>query len=125
MHSIFYNYNKEIEIKNNILKKQHSDSLNCLIYCAEYKFTLQIIQDPKIRKSNLFYIFKGENISSPLFFYNMASNEIIESIENKNISENIFISSQKIKSENEIINNFEQNKKKQILFNHLKYQFRE
>ena len=108
-------------IKNkNQLTKQHSDCLNCLINCAQYRFTLQVIRDPKKGKNNLFFIIEDDNIPSPLFFYKIPSNEIVEIIENKNLSENLLNNSQKIKTENDIINDYDQNKKNQILlFNYL------
>ena len=106
----------------NISSKLHSDCLNCFINCAEYKFILQIIQEPKNGRNNLFFIQEGENFYSPLFFYEISSNEIIEIIENKNITENYLSNKQKIKSENEIISKFEQNKKNKILlFNYIKF----
>ena len=110
-------------IKNkNQLTKQHSDCLNCLINCTQYRFILQVIRDPKKGKNNLFFIMEGDNVSSPLFFYKFPSNEIVEKIENKNLSENLLNNSQKIKSENDIINDYEQNKKNQILlFNYLNF----
>ena len=110
-----------IKSKNNIIKK-HSDCLNCLINCAEYRFILQVIHNNKKEKSNIFFIQEKENLSSPLFFYNISSNEIIERIENKNISENYLNVSQKIKSENEIDEKYEQNKKNKILlFSYIKF----
>ena len=116
------------EIISNVIKnknnanKQHSDCLNCLINCAEYRFILQVIHNNKKGKSNIFFIQEKENLSSPLFFYNISSNEIIERIENKNISENYLNTSQKIKSENEIDEKYEQNKKNKILlFSYIKF----
>ena len=102
--------------------KQHCDCLNCLINCVQYKFILQVIQDKKYSKNKIFFVIDKDNISSPLFFYETPSNEIIELIQNKNISENFLSISQKIKSENDIINNYDQNKKNKILlFNYLKF----
>ena len=124
-----YNHNQELTdiisnaIKNkNKINKKHSDCLNCLINCAEYRFVLQVIHNNKKGKSNIFFIQEKENLSSPLFFYNISSNEIIERIENKNISENYLNVSQKIKSENEIDEKYEQNKKNKILlFSYIKF----
>ena len=62
-----------IKYKNQLIK-QHSDCLNCLINCAQYRFTFQVIQEPKKGKNNLFFILEGENITSPLFFYKSPSN---------------------------------------------------
>ena len=124
-----YNHNQELTdiisnaIKNkNKINKKHSDCLNCLINCAEYRFVLQVIHNNKKGKSNIFFIQEKENLSSPLFFYNISSNEIIERIENKNVSENYLNASQKIKSENEIDEKYEQNKKNKILlFSYIKF----
>ena len=131
MYSQYTNNGQEPELKDiisnviqnkNQLIKQHSDCLNCLINCAQYRFTLQVIQEPKKGKNNLFFVLEGENISSPLFFYKMPSNDIIQLIENKNIYENFLNYSQKIQSENDIIDNYEQNKKNRLLlFNYLKF----
>ena len=129
MYSQNIDYEREQELKDiisnviknkNQLTKQHSDCLNCLINCAQYRFTLQVIRDPKKGKNNLFFIIEDDNIPSPLFFYKIPSNEIVEIIENKNLSENLLNNSQKIKTENDIINDYDQNKKNQILlFNYL------
>ena len=131
MYSQYTNNGQEPELKDiisnviqnkNQLIKQHSDCLNCLINCAQYRFTLQVIQESKKGKNNLFFVLEGENISSPLFFYKMPSNDIIQLIENKNIYENFLNYSQKIQSENDIIDNYEQNKKNRLLlFNYLKF----
>ena len=124
MYSQYSNYYQKPELKDfisNTIKnknntiKQHSDCMNCLINCAEYKFILQVIQGIKKEKTNIFFIQEKENLSSPLFFYGIPSNEIIDLIENKNISEDFLNASQKIKNENDIINNYEQNKKNKIL----------
>ena len=110
------------EMKNKCKSKKHSDCLNCLLNCAEYRLTLQVTQNENSRRNNLFYALTGNNIPCPLFFYNKPSNEVIELIEKKNIEENYFNESLKIKSENEIIKNYEQNKKSKILlFNHVKF----
>ena len=65
MFSKVLNYEPELKyvisnvIKNkNQLNKQHSDSLNCLINCAEYKFYLQIIQNQNNGKNNLLILKK-------------------------------------------------------------------
>ena len=113
-------------IKNkNQTNKHHCDCLNCLINCAQYKFILQTIQDKnnvKNNKKKIFFISDKDNIPSPLFFYETPSNEIIDLIQSKNISENFLSISQKINSENDIINNYDQNKKNKILlFNYLKF----
>ena len=90
MFSRVLNYDPELKyvienaIKNkNQLNKQHSDSLNCLINCAEYKFNLRITQNPNKGKNNLFFILEKDNFFTPLFFYDKPSNEIIEMIEKK------------------------------------------
>ena len=110
-----------IQNRNNS-SKLHSDCLNCFINCANYKFTLQIIQEPKKGKNNLYFVQEEQNFNSPLLFYEQSSNEIIEIIEKKNILENYLNDSHKIKSENEIIPKYEQNKKNKILlFSYLKF----
>ena len=131
MYSSYLKYGQLPSLQNlvsNLVKsknqtnKQHCDCLNCLINCAQYKFYLQVIQDKKNGKNNIYFFFNQDTISSPLFFYETPSNEIIDLIQNKNISENFLTVSQKIKSENEIINNYDQNKKNKILlFNYLKF----
>jgi hypothetical protein len=113
-------------ISNKITKKntskKHCDCLNCLINCAEYRLTLQVTQKENNGKNNLFLVVTGKNIVSPLFFYDKSSNEVIELIEKKNISDNFLNESQKIKTENEIIIDYDQKKKTKILlFNHLKF----
>ena len=110
-------------IKNkNQLNKQHSDSLNCLVNCAEYKFYLQVIQNPNNGKNKLFFILEKDNFFTPLFFYDTPSNEIIELIEKKSDAQILFVGSKKIKSEKDIIDDYEQNKKNKILlFNYLKF----
>ena len=131
MYSSYLKYGQKLDTQNffsnsiqskNHSNKNHCDCLNCLINCVQYKFILQVFQDKKSSKKNIFFIADKENISSPLFFYEIPSNEIIDLIQNKNISENLLSFSQKIKSENDIINNFDQNKKNKILlFNYLKF----
>ena len=130
MYSTYSNDNRRPELKEIILNaiksknkthKKHSDCLNCLINCAEYRFILQVINNSK-KGNNIFFIQEKENLSTPLFFYNISSNEIIEKIEKKNISENFLNVSQKIKSESEIDKDYEQNKKNKILlFNYIKF----
>ena len=129
MFSKVLNYEPELKyvisnvIKNkNQLNKQHSDSLNCLINCAEYKFYLQIIQNQNNGKNNLFFILEKDDFFTPLFFYDTPSNEIIELIEKKSDAQTLFVDSKKIKSEKDIIDNYEQNKKnKMLLFNYIKF----
>ena len=131
MKSPYSNFNQKHELKDiisNAIKnknqsiKRHSDSVNCLINCAEYRFTIKIIPKQENKNSILFFMFEKEALRSPLFFYQTPSNEIMELIEKKNISENYLNESKMIKIENEIINNYDQNKKNNILlFNHLKF----
>ena len=129
MSSRVLNYEPELKyvienaIKNkNQLNKQHSDSLNCLINCAEYKFNLRITQNPNKGKNNLFFILEKDNFFTPLFFYDTPSNEIIELIEKKSDTQKLFVDSKKIKSEKDIIDDYEQNKKnKLLLFSYLKF----
>ena len=109
-------------INKNHINKKHSDSLNCLINCAEYSITLYVNQGQKNGKSGIYINQRKDKFFSPLFFYDTSPKEIIQLIENKNISENLLNLSQKIKTENEIFKNYEQNMKNRILlFNHIKF----
>ena len=109
-------------INKNHINKKHSDSLNCLINCAEYSITLYVNQGQKNGKSGIYINQRKDKFFSPLFFYDTSPKEIIQLIENKNISENFLNLSHKIKTENEIIKNYEQNEKNKILlFNHIKF----
>ena len=56
------------EMKNKCKSKKHSDCLNCLLNCAEYRLTLQVTQNENSRRNNLFYALTGNNIPCPLFF---------------------------------------------------------
>ena len=122
--------NKDFQIKSYIssaLKtkstsnKKHSDSLNCLMNCAEFRLTLYITQKPVNGKNNIFYIQKGDKFS-PLFFYDIPSNKVIEEIQNKNEAKKLLNDNQKIKTENEIIDKYEQIKKnKMLLFNYIQF----
>ena len=110
-----------INNKNQVIKG-HSDSINCLINCVDYKFILQVIQKPNSGKNNSFFIIEKDEFYTPLFFYDYPSNEIIDLIEKKSDSKKLFITSQRIKSEEEIVDDYKQNKKNKILlFNHLKF----
>jgi hypothetical protein len=55
---------KEIN-KKSTCNKKHSDSLNCLINCAEFRVTLHITQKPYNGKDNIYFIQKDK--FSPLF----------------------------------------------------------
>ena len=59
---------KTLKNKNHSNKK-HSDSLNCLINCAEYSFSLYARQREKNGKSDIFINQRNDNLSSPLFFF--------------------------------------------------------
>ena len=110
-----------INNKNQVVKG-HSDSINCLINCVDYKFILQVIQNPNNGKNNSFFIIEKDNFYTPLFFYDYPSNEIIDLIEKKSDAKKLFICSKKIKSEEEIIDDYKQFKKNKILlFSHLKF----
>ena len=110
-----------INNKNQVVKG-HSDSINCLINCVDYKFILQVIQNPNNGKNNSFFIIEKDEFYTPLFFYDYPSNEIIDLIEKKSDAKKLFISSKKIKSEEEIVDNYKQDKKTKILlFYHLKF----
>ena len=110
-----------INNKNQIVKG-HSDSINCLINCVDYKFILQVIQNPNNGKNNSFFIIEKDDFFTPLFFYDLPSNEVIDLIEKKSDSKKIFINSKRIKSEEEIVDDYKQNKKNKILlFNRLKF----
>ena len=110
---------REIHNKSNGTKK-HSDSLNCLINCAEFKVTLHITQKPSNGKDNIYFVQKDKFL--PLFFYDIPSNKIIEEIQSKNEAQKLLNITQKIKTENDIIDKYEQNKKnKMLLFNYIKF----
>ena len=119
---------KEIISNKNQITKKHSDCLNCLINCAEYRLTLKITQNPNNGRNTLFLFLQDKNIPSPFFFYDKSSNEVIELIEKNNISE-IKNNSEKcldvcqnLNTENDIIKTYDQNKKNRILlFNYLKF----
>ena len=109
-----------LQDKNKISKK-HLDSLSCLINCTEYKITIYITQKPGNGKDNLFFLLKGDNFST-LFFYDIASDKVLDNIQKKNEEQKLMNDNQKINSENEIIDHFEQNKKNKILlFNYIKF----
>ena len=110
-----------INNKNQVVKG-HSDSINCLINCVDYKFILKVIQNQNNGKNNSFFIIEKDDFYTPLFFYDYPSNEIIDLIEKKSDAKKLFISSKKIKSEEEIVDDYKQFKKNKILlFNHLKF----
>ena len=101
--------------------KKHPDSLNCLINCSEIKITLHITQKPGYGKDSLFLVQKINNFAA-LFFYDIPSNQVLDEIQNKNEKLKLLNNNQKIRSENEIIEQFEQNKKNKILlFKYIKF----
>ena len=122
--------NKDFQIKSYIssaikaksnANKKHSDSLNCLMNCAEFRVTLYITQKPANGKNSIFYVQKGDDFT-PLFFYDIPSNKVIEEIQNKNEAKKLLNDTQKIKTENEIIDKYEQLKKnKMLLFNYIQF----
>ena len=128
MYSPFLNENN-FEIKEFISKeinkkstcnKKHSDSLNCLINCAEFRVTLHITQKPYNGKDNIYFIQKDK--FSPLFFYDIPSNKIMDEIQFKNEAQKLLNYTSKIKTENDIIDKYEQNRKnKMLLFNYIKF----
>ena len=108
--------------KKNQVKKHHSECLNCLINFGEFHFSLLVLHEPKSGKNNLFLNLESPNISSPLFFYNTPSNEVIDIMEKANIYQNYLVNAEKIKGELEIMKNYDYNKKnKLLLFNYLKF----
>ena len=110
---------KEIN-KKSTCNKKHSDSLNCLINCAEFRVTLHITQKPYNGKDNIYFIQKDK--FSPLFFYDIPSNKIIDEIQFKNEAQKLLNYTSKIKTENDIIDKYEQNRKnKMLLFNYIKF----
>ena len=110
---------KKIHNESNPPKK-HSDSLNCLMNCTQFKVTLHITQKPSNGKDNIYFIKKDK--FSPLFFYDIPSNKIIDEIQSKNEAQKLLNITQKIKTENDIIDKYEQNKKnKMLLFNYIKF----
>ena len=110
---------KEIN-KKSTCNKKHSDSLNCLINCAEFRVTLHITQKPYNGKDNIYFIQKDK--FSPLFFYDIPSNKIIDEIQFKNETQKLLNYTSKIKIENDIIDKYEQNRKnKMLLFNYIKF----
>ena len=129
MYSQFYNDNnyqfnsflpKEIQTKTKVNKK-HSDSLNCLVNCSSFRATLHITQKSGNGKDNIYFMQKGDKFS-PLFFYDIPSNKIIDEMQIKNEEEKLLNNNQKIQSENEIIDRYEQNKKnKMLLFKYIKF----
>ena len=101
--------------------KKHLDSLSCLINCTETKIILHITQKPGNGKDNLFLVQKGDNFST-LFFYDIPSDQVLDEIQNKNEAQKLLNNNQKINTENEVIDKFEQNKKNKILlFNYIKF----
>ena len=129
MYSQLYNDNnyqfnpyvsREIQTKEKTNKK-HSDSLNCLVNCSEFRATLHITQKPGNGKDNIYFVQKGDKFS-PLFFYDIPSNKIIDEMQIKNEAEKLLNNNQKIESENEIIDKYEQIKKnKMLLFKYVKF----
>ena len=129
MYSQYYNdknyqfnsfLSKEIQTKGKINKK-HSDSLNCLVNCSSFRATLHITQKSGNGKDNIYFMQKGDKFS-PLFFYDIPSNKIIDEMQIKNEAEKLLNNNQKIQSENEIIDRYEQNKKnKMLLFKYIKF----
>ena len=125
-----YNYNEDFEIKSYIsstinskskANKKHSDSLNCLLNCTEFRVTLYISQKPLNGKNGIFYVQKGDKFH-PLFFYDIPSNKVIDEIQTKNESKKLLNNVQRIKTENEIFDTYDQNKKnKMLLFNYIKF----
>ena len=110
---------KKIHNESNSQKK-HSDSLNCLMNCTKFKVTLHITQKPSNGKDNIYFMQK-EKFSS-LFFYDIPSNKIIDEIQSKNEAQKLLNITQKIKTENDVIDKYEQNKKnKMLLFNYIKF----
>ena len=110
---------KKIHNESNPPKK-HSDSLNCLMNCTQFKVTLHITQKPSNGKDNIYFIKKDK--FSPLFFYDIPSNKIIDEIQSKNEEQKLLNITQKIKTENDVIDKYEQNKKnKMLLFNYIKF----
>ena len=126
----FSNKTEEPELKTTLSQilqdkhkknKKHLDSLSCLINCTEYKITVHIIQKPGNEKDNLYFVLKGDNFSS-LFFYDIASDKVLDNMQKKNEEEKLMNDNQKVNTENEIIDKFEQNKKNIILlFNYIKF----
>jgi hypothetical protein len=129
MYSQLYNDNnyqfnrflsRELQNKGKINKK-HSDSLNCLVNCSEFRATLHITQKTGNGKDNIYFVQKGDKFS-PLFFYDIPSNKIIDEMQIKNEAEKLLNKNQKIQSENEIIDKYEQIKKnKMLLFKYIKF----
>ena len=110
---------KKIHNESNSQKK-HSDSLNCLMNCTKFKVTLHITQKPSNGKDNIYFMQKEK--FSPLFFYDIPSNKIIDEIQSKNEAQKLLNITQKIKTENDVIDKYEQNKKnKMLLFNYIKF----
>ena len=110
---------KEIN-KKSTCNKKHSDSLNCLINCAEFRVTLHITQKPYNGKDNIYFIQKDKFL--PLFFYDIPSNKIMDEIQFKNEAQKLLNYTSKIKTENDIIDKYEQNRKnKMLLFNYIKF----
>ena len=105
--------------KKNIDKK-HPDLMNCLFNCAEYKFIIQVVQNPNNKKSNLYFVQERKDKYPPLFFYDLSSGEVMNILESNNNT--IVNLSQKIKSENEIIKDYQFDKRNRILlFKYLKF----
>ena len=125
-----YNYNKDFQLKSYISSaintkskssKKHSDSLNCLINCAQFKVTLHISPKPGNGKNGIFYVQKGDKFH-PLFFCDIPSNKVIDEIQSKNESKKLLNTNQRIETENEIFVKYDQNKKsKMLLFNYIKF----
>ena len=101
--------------------KKHPDSLHCLINCAEYQVSLHIIPKPGSGKNGIYSIPKIDG-PFPLFFYDTPSNKVIDEMQTKNEAQKLFNKTQKIKTENEIFDEYEQYKKnKMLLFRHIQF----
>ena len=101
--------------------KKHPDSLHCLINCAEYQVSLHIIPKPGSGKNGIYSIPKIDG-PFPLFFYDIPSNKVIDEMQTKNEAQKLFNKTQKIKTENEIFDEYEQYKKnKMLLFRHIQF----
>jgi len=81
--------------------KKHSDSLNCLLNCTEFRVTLYISQKPLNGKNGIFYVEKGDKFH-PLFFYDIPSNKGKSPESTKKIT-NVINATRNMKSELESI----------------------
>ena len=106
----------------NSKKKQHSDSLNCIFNCGKYQLIITLKNKNQLNK-NIALSSYSRNIT-PLFFYDITSDELLSQICNENYSKKMFpnANKMKIKDESQIFPEYDFNQKCNILiFSHVKF----